>query len=104
MKGLKKNLLSIRQLDDLGLKTEVENGTMKVVKGALIVMKAETSKPFILQGDTLKYGDAFVASINQGESIIKWPKKIRPHVETWFKDSHGTYSFNRTHIGKLNIL
>ena len=41
MKGLKKNLLSIGQLDDLGCKTHIEGDILKVVKGALIVMKAE---------------------------------------------------------------
>ena len=46
---------------------------MKVVKGALIVMNAEkaSSTLFVLQGDTLKYGDVYVASTNQEESTIK---------------------------------
>ena len=63
VKGLKKNLLSIGQFDDLGLKTQIENGIMEVIKGALVVMKAETilSKLFMLQGDTLKHGEASVA-------------------------------------------
>lgn len=41
MKELKKNLLSIGQLDDLGCKTHIEGGILKVVKGALVVMKAK---------------------------------------------------------------
>ena len=40
VKGLKKNLLSIGQLDDLGCKTHIEGGILKVLKGALVVMKA----------------------------------------------------------------
>ena len=40
VKGLKKNLLSLGQIDSLGCKTHVENGIMKIVRGALVVMKA----------------------------------------------------------------
>ena len=40
MKGLRKNLLSIRQLDELGFKTHIEGGILKVIKGALVVMRA----------------------------------------------------------------
>ena len=78
MKGVKKNLLSIRQFDELGLKTQIANGLMKIVKGALIVMKAEkiSSKLFVLQGHTLKYGDASIASTNQEESTIRWHYKL----------------------------
>ena len=78
MKGRKKNLLSIGQFDDLGLKTQIANGLMKIVKGALIVMKAEkiSSKLFVLQGHTLKYGDASIASTNQEESKIRWHYKL----------------------------
>ena len=41
VKGLKKNLLSMGQLDDLGYEFHVEEGIMKVIRGALAVMKAE---------------------------------------------------------------
>ena len=39
--GLKKNLLSLGQLDDLGCKTRIEKGVLKIIKGALVVLKAE---------------------------------------------------------------
>jgi len=78
VKGRKKNLLSFGKFDDLGRKTQIVNGIMKVVKGALIVMKEEktSAKLFELQEDTLKYGDAFVVSTNQGELMIKWHYKL----------------------------
>ncbi|KAG6418890.1 hypothetical protein SASPL_121096 [Salvia splendens] len=41
VRGLKKNLLSLGQLDDLGCKSRIENGILKVIKGVLVVMKAE---------------------------------------------------------------
>ncbi|KAH9672314.1 hypothetical protein KPL70_017673 [Citrus sinensis] len=41
VKGLKKNLLSLGQMDSHGYKTHVENGIMKIIKGALVLMKAE---------------------------------------------------------------
>ena len=51
---------------------------MKIIKGALAVMKAEkiSSKLFMLQGDMLKYGDASAPSTNQEESMIKWHHKL----------------------------
>nr|GEX98372.1 Gag-Pol polyprotein [Tanacetum cinerariifolium] len=36
MEGLKKNLLSLGQLDDLGCKMKIHNKIMKIIKGALV--------------------------------------------------------------------
>ena len=60
---------------------------MKVVKGAIIVMKAEktSSKLFMPQGHALKYGDATVASTNQEESTIKWHYKLGHVLERGIK-------------------
>ena len=38
--GLKKNQLSLGQLDNLGYKTYVENWILEIVRGALTIMKA----------------------------------------------------------------
>lgn len=55
MKGIKKNLLFLGQLDDIGYKTDVENGIMKIVKGTLAVMKAKKigTNLYMLKGETL---------------------------------------------------
>ena len=54
--GLKKKLLSLGQLDDLRCKTHIENGNMKIVKGALVVMKVEkiATNLYMLKGETLE--------------------------------------------------
>ena len=56
LKGLKKNLLSLGQLDDLGCKTHIEDGIMKVIKGAHVIMKAEkiAVNLYMLSRDTLQ--------------------------------------------------
>lgn len=41
VKGQKKNLLSLGQLDDLGCKIHIENRIIKIVKGVLMVLKAK---------------------------------------------------------------
>nr|GEV53445.1 putative ribonuclease H-like domain-containing protein [Tanacetum cinerariifolium] len=41
VKGLKKNLLSLGQLDDLGCKVEIQNKIMKIIKGTLVLMIGE---------------------------------------------------------------
>ena len=59
LKGLKKNLLSVGQLDDLRCKIHIEGGILKVVRGALVVIKAEklSANLYILMGETLQEGD-----------------------------------------------
>ncbi|GJU28472.1 retrovirus-related pol polyprotein from transposon TNT 1-94 [Tanacetum coccineum] len=44
VEGLKKNLLSLGQLDNLGCKVEIQNKIMKITKGALVLMKGEKVK------------------------------------------------------------
>ncbi|KAH9659018.1 hypothetical protein KPL70_023705 [Citrus sinensis] len=75
--GLKKNLLSLGQIDNHGCKTHVENGIMKIVKGALVLMKAEKigANLFMLKGETLQEADACVAS-NGEESTMMWHLKL----------------------------
>ena len=72
VKGLKKNLLSIGQLDNLGCKTHIKGGILKVVKGALVVMKAEKTIANLnmLLGDTLQKVEASIASTNQKETTM----------------------------------
>ncbi|KAH9745518.1 hypothetical protein KPL70_004102 [Citrus sinensis] len=61
--GLKKNLLSLGQMDSHGYKTHVENEIMKIVKGALVLLKAEKigANLFILKGEILQEADASIA-------------------------------------------
>ncbi|KAH9649806.1 hypothetical protein KPL70_026120 [Citrus sinensis] len=75
--GLKKNLLSLGQIDNHGCKTHVENGIMKIIKGALVLMKAEKigANLFMLKGETLQEADACVAS-NGEESTMMWHLKL----------------------------
>ena len=77
VKGLKKNLLSLRQMDSHGYKTHVENGIMKIIKGVLVFMKAEKigANLFMLKGETLQEADSCVAS-NGEESTMMWHLKL----------------------------
>ena len=74
LKDLKKNLLSLGQLDSISCKTHMENEIIKIVKGALILMKAEkiAANMYMLNGEILQDADASVAStISEEESTIK---------------------------------
>ena len=53
--GLKKNLLSLGQIDSHGYKTHIENEIIKIVKGTRVLMKAEKidANLFMLKGETL---------------------------------------------------
>ena len=54
--GLKKNLVSLEQIDSHAYKTHVENEIMKIVKGALVLMKVEKigANLFMLKRETLQ--------------------------------------------------
>ncbi|KAH9802840.1 retrovirus-related pol polyprotein from transposon TNT 1-94-like protein [Citrus sinensis] len=75
--GLKKNILSLGQMDSHGYETHVENEIMKIVKGALVLMKAGKigANLFMFKGETLQEADACVAS-NEEESTMMWHLKL----------------------------
>lgn len=79
VKGLKKNLLSLGQLDNNGCKTYVQDGIMKIVKGALVVMKAEklAANLFMLKGETQQEGESSIASSNSTDKLtMLWHRKL----------------------------
>jgi len=80
VKGLRKNLLSIGQLNELGFKTHIEGGILKVIKGALVVMRAEkiVANLYMLVEDTLQEAEAeaSVASASQEEMTMTWHCKL----------------------------
>ena len=53
VKGLKINLLSLGQLDSSGCKTHIQDGIIKIDKGALMVMNAEkiVANLYMLKGE-----------------------------------------------------
>ena len=53
--GLRKSLISLGQLDSLGCKITIESDSLRVSKGALVVMKgARTHGIYLLQGVTVQ--------------------------------------------------
>ena len=79
VEGMKKNLLSLGQFDDLGCRMESERGIMKIVRGALVIMKGEkiAAKLYVVKGETLLEGEASVASSSCGENLTMiWHQKL----------------------------
>ena len=64
-------------MDSHGYKTHVENEIMKIVKGALVLMKAEKidANLFMLKGEPLQEADACITS-NGEESTMMWHLKL----------------------------
>ncbi|KZV18195.1 hypothetical protein F511_20144 [Dorcoceras hygrometricum] len=88
VKGVTKNLLSLGQLDDVGCKTRIESGIMEIVKGALVVMKAEkvTANLYALLGETHKEAELAVASSGSGEELsVLWYRKLEHMSERGLK-------------------
>ena len=74
--GFKKIFLSLGKLDDLRCKTHIENGNMKIMKGALVVMKVEkiATNLYMVKGETLEKAQAVVASEKTRE-YASWSHK-----------------------------
>jgi len=72
VKDLKKNILSIGQLDDLRYKIHTEGGILKVARENMVVMKAEKIMVnlYVLMWDTLQEVNATVASTSQEELVM----------------------------------
>jgi transposase InsO family protein len=79
VKDLKKNLLSVGQFDSLGCKIRTDNGIMKIVKGALVVLKARktVANMFVLMGETHHGAEASIASASPAEEkTMMWHQKL----------------------------
>ncbi|KAG6738061.1 hypothetical protein POTOM_059607 [Populus tomentosa] len=79
VKDLKKNLLSVGQFDSLGCKIRTDNGIMKIVKGALVVLKARktVANMFVLMGETHQGAEASIASASPAEEkTMMWHQKL----------------------------
>nr|GEW08436.1 hypothetical protein [Tanacetum cinerariifolium] len=79
VEGLKKNLLSLGQLDDLGCKVEIQNKIMKIIKGALVLMKGEkvATNLYQLKGEIMEEAEASVASHSLSHIVVvSWHQKL----------------------------
>nr|GEV11871.1 retrovirus-related Pol polyprotein from transposon TNT 1-94 [Tanacetum cinerariifolium] len=79
VKGLKKNLLSLGQLDDLGCKVEIQNKIMKIIKGTLVLMIGEkvAANLYQLKGEIMEETEASVASHSPNHKVaISWHQKL----------------------------
>nr|GEW28861.1 Gag-Pol polyprotein [Tanacetum cinerariifolium] len=63
LEGLKKNLLSLGKLDDPCCKVAIQNKIMKIIKGALLLMKGEkvAANLYELKGEIIEEAEASVA-------------------------------------------
>jgi hypothetical protein len=79
VKDLKKNLLSVGQFDSLGCKIRTDNGIMKIIKGALVVLKARktVANMFVLMGETHHETEVSIASASPAEEkTMMWHKTL----------------------------
>ncbi|GJU38495.1 retrovirus-related pol polyprotein from transposon TNT 1-94 [Tanacetum coccineum] len=79
VEGLKKNLLSLGQLDDLGCKVEIQNKIMKVIKGALVLMRGEkvAANLYQLKGEIIEEAEASIATHSPSHKVaVTWHQKL----------------------------
>ncbi|GJS32085.1 retrovirus-related pol polyprotein from transposon TNT 1-94 [Tanacetum coccineum] len=88
VEGLKNNLLSLGQLDDLGCKVEIQNKIMKVIKGVLVLMKEEKvdANLYQLKGEIREESEASVASHSPSHRVVvSWHRKLGHMLEQGMK-------------------
>nr|GEV47690.1 hypothetical protein [Tanacetum cinerariifolium] len=88
VEGLKKNLLSLGQLDDLGCKVEIQSKIMKIIKGTLVLMKGEkvAANLYQLKGEIMEEAEASIASHSPSyRVVITWHQKLRHMSEQGMK-------------------
>jgi hypothetical protein len=74
---MSKNLISLTTLDLGGCKFVFGDGVLKVVKGALIVMKAhQIGRFYVLQGSTVTGTAAVSSSMSDSDETILWHMRL----------------------------
>ncbi|GKD83365.1 gag-pol polyprotein [Tanacetum coccineum] len=79
VEGLKMNLLSLGQLDDLGCKVEIQDKIMKIIKGVLVLMRGEkvAANLYQLKGEIIEEAEASVASHSPSHRVaVSWHQKL----------------------------
>jgi hypothetical protein len=79
VKGLKKKILIVGQFNNLSCKIQIDNGIMKIIKRALMVLKARkiVANLFVLIRETHHEVDASIASASSlEEKMMMWHKKL----------------------------
>ena len=78
VKGLKKNLLSMRQLDDIGYEFHAKKEIIKVIRCALVVMKAEKiiANLYMLHERTYQQVETSVANFGEELTMRWWHHKL----------------------------
>ncbi|GJV27760.1 gag-pol polyprotein [Tanacetum coccineum] len=79
VEGLKKNIVSLGQLDDLGCKVEIQNKIMKNIKGAFVLMRGENvaANLYQLKGEIIEEAEASVASHSPSHRVaVTWHQKL----------------------------
>ena len=102
---LKKNLLSLGQIDSHRCKTHVENKIMKIARCALVLMKAEKigANMFMLKREILQKADVCVA-FNGEEPTMMWHIKLGHMSKQGLKIVFEKKITSEVQIGELTIL
>ncbi|GJU51145.1 hypothetical protein Tco_1220700 [Tanacetum coccineum] len=100
VEGLKKNLLSLGQLDDLGCKVEIQDKIMKIIKGALVLMRGEkvAANLYQLKRELMEEAEASVASHSPSYRVaITWHQKLghMHRFSPWEEQNALTLTFKR---------
>jgi hypothetical protein len=76
---LKEESFFIGQFDNLGCEIQTDNGIMKIIKGALVVLKARkiVANMFVLMGETYHEAEASIVSASPAEEkTMMWHQKL----------------------------
>lgn len=95
---LKKNLISMGELDDLGMCGRIGDGLMKVIKGSLVIFKGvKKNGIYVVKAETVLENNATVSN-TESDSTLKWHKRLAHVGEKCLTILHKRGTFGKDQI------
>lgn len=98
---LKKNLIFMREFDDLGMYGRIGDGTMTIIKGSLIIFKRVKKNGIFVTRAKLVFDNVATTSSTESDSTLKWNKRLAHVSKKGLVIRHKKGSFGKDLISKI---
>ena len=80
--NLKRNLISLGMLDQMGCSVRIESGVMKIVKGTMVIMKGNRKNGMFILDEDIVNGEVGIASNVVIDKTKLWHLRLG-HISKW---------------------
>lgn len=100
---LKRSLLSLGMFDKAGYVCKLENGTIKIIKGAMVKLRGKLANGlYILEGQTI-LGTATLTSLNEQQTTTLWHRTLGHVSERGLIELHKQGLLGSANLGSLDL-